>query len=146
MDDKPSVYFFSEGISFTIPNKRILRKWIFDCIKSESKITGIINLIICNDDFMHTINLEYLKHDSLTDIITFNNNDGNIINADIFISHERARENAKQFGIKKSNEIHRLIIHGILHLLGYDDKKAEQKRIMSAKEDYYLSLLPTKLL
>ncbi|MFC2107504.1 rRNA maturation RNase YbeY [Bacteroidota bacterium] len=145
MNNKPSVYFFSEGINYTIPHKKIIREWIYNCIQAESKKQGNINLIFCNDNYLHKLNLEYLNHNTLTDIITFNNSEGDIINADIFISHERAAENAKKFRLKKSTEIYRLIIHGILHLIGYNDKVAEEKQSMSAKEDYYLSLLPINL-
>lgn len=142
MENKPSVYFFSEGIKYVIPKKKTIRDWIFSSIISENKSPGTINIIFCDDQYLHKINLDYLKHDYLTDIITFNNNDGDIISADIFISIDRAEENARKYKVKKISEIHRLIIHGILHLLGYDDKTPGEKQLMSEREDYYLSLLP----
>jgi len=121
----------------------MIRAWILSCIEHEGKQAGIINFIFCDDDYLLPINQSYLHHDTLTDTITFNYSDqDNKIQGDIFISIERARENARIFKVSSSEEVHRLIIHGILHLSGYDDKDPGGKTLMSEKEDYYLSLLP----
>ncbi|MBE9491551.1 MAG: rRNA maturation RNase YbeY [Bacteroidetes bacterium] len=139
---KPVINFFSENIPFTLKGKRKLRSWIFSAIANEEKIPGLINIIFCDDKFLLPINKNYLHHDTLTDIITFNfSEEDDKIYGDIYISIERARENARLFKVSFSDELHRLLIHGILHLAGYDDKSPEEKDTMSKKEDYYLSLL-----
>ena len=140
---KPAIHFFSENIPFVLKGKRMVRCWLMDCIAREEKQAGILNFIFCDDAFLLPINRSYLHHDTLTDIITFDYTDQEgRVQGDIYISVERARENAKKFDVSAHNEIRRLIIHGVLHLCGYDDKDPADKRLMSEKEDYYLSLLP----
>ncbi|MGZ3836667.1 MAG: rRNA maturation RNase YbeY, partial [Mucilaginibacter sp.] len=100
-----------------------------------------LNYIFCSDQYLLQINQQYLDHDTYTDIVTFDNSDiAKVIVGDIFISIDRIRENAAKFNTGEVNELHRVIIHGALHLLGYTDKKADSKKTMTAKEDHYLSL------
>jgi rRNA maturation RNase YbeY len=108
----------------------------------EGKNPGTINIVLTNDNYLQGLNIKYLGHNTYTDIITFDYVEKETINGDIFISLERVKENAQELGVSFKNEIHRVIIHGILHLLGYKDKTKLQKQDMRAKEDYYLSLLP----
>lgn len=104
---------------------------------------GSINFIFCSDEYLFQLNQKYLKHDTYTDIITFDSSvEETEISGDIFISLERVKENSKQFSGSFVKELHRVMIHGILHLLGYKDKSPKDKEAMSGKEDYYLSLLP----
>lgn len=144
------INFHSEGISFLLKNKTRLRSWIKDVLREEKKTPGRINFIFCNDSYLHKLNTDYLQHDTLTDIITFDysqlkNEDispgNNIVSGDIFISIERVKENASKFETTFENELHRVMIHGILHLSGYSDKTSPAKQLMTQKEDFYLYLL-----
>jgi len=100
-----------------------------------------LNYIFCSDTYLHKINLEYLKHDTLTDIITFDYSEKKQISGDIFISIDRIKENAPKFNQSTDIELNRVLIHGVLHLLGYKDKTPKEKETMRAKEDFYLTLL-----
>lgn len=135
------VNFFAEGIRFHLPGRALLRKWILDVLKQEGAEAGEINYIFCNDDYLHGINLEYLGHDTLTDIVTFDLGEDENITADIFVSVERVKENARELGTGFEDELRRVMVHGILHLLGYEDKTATSKKKMRAKEDECLKLL-----
>lgn len=138
-----AILFFTEEITFTLRDKNKLREWIYASAGLEKKTIGSINFIFCNDAFLHDLNVRYLGHDTLTDIITFDyTEETNSLSGDIFISIERVRENAKHFGSTFVSELHRVMIHGILHLAGYKDKSDGEKAAMRAKEDYYLSLQP----
>ncbi len=138
-----SILFFSEGIKFILREKKRLRIWLNASIANEEKSYGSINFIFCSDDFLHQMNKEHLDHDTLTDIITFDFSETpHNISGDIYISIDRVKENAKQFNVSFVDELHRVMIHGILHLSGYKDKTKKQSLTMRAKEDYYLSLLP----
>lgn len=140
------ILFFSEEISFTPRNKKILRSWINASIELENKLSGSINYIFCSDNYLHNINIKYLNHNTLTDIITFNtSSDENVISSDIYLSIDRIKENAKQYKVTFVNELHRVMIHGILHLVGYNDKTDSEKNTMRSKEDYYLTLLSKSL-
>lgn len=137
----PSVNFFNEDVVFTLKNKIKVKDWIKSTIKAESYTLQELNYIFCSDQYLLQINQQYLDHDTYTDIITFDNSDKHqIITGDIFISIERIRENALKFNSGLENELHRVIIHGALHLLGYQDKKADSKKLMTQKEDHYLGL------
>ena len=117
-----------------------LRLWIRETITSEGFRSGEISFIFCGDNYLHQINKEYLRHDTYTDIITFDNSDEEgTISGDIFISVERVEENALGFQVSSTDELHRVIIHGILHLCGYLDKKPADKKQMTEKENYYLN-------
>ena len=132
---------FHYEINFSLKNKVSISKWIDHTIRTENKITGDINYIFCSDDYLLARNIKYLKHDSLTDIITFNYCEGNKINCDIMISIDRVKENSSIFETSFLEELYRVMIHGILHLVGYDDKTEKEKNIMRKKEDFYLKKL-----
>lgn len=138
-----AIYFFVEEVNFILRDKNRIREWILNIILSNSYTLGQINYIFCSDNFLLQTNVKYLKHDTFTDIITFDTSENsNEISGDIFISIERVKENAKSYRVSFTNELHRVMIHGILHLLGYNDNTNDEKVIMREKEDYYLSLLP----
>jgi len=133
--------FFSEEITFRLRDKKKLRKWIMKTIQNEGGEYETINFIFTSDSYLHKINVDYLQHDTYTDIITFEYNEGDLpIISDIYISIDRCKENAKTYSIRLRDEIHRIIIHGVLHLLSYKDKTKKDKELMTSKEDYYLSL------
>jgi len=135
-----TINFFSEDIPFTLKKKIAIRKWIKDTILAEGFKPGEISFILCSDEYLHKINVEYLDHDTYTDIITFDTSDKHqSISGDIFISIDRIRENARTFNVNEGDELHRVIIHGILHLCGYLDKKPADKQLMTQKENEYLS-------
>ncbi len=125
------IQFFTEQTKFTLK----VREWLIYLIRKEKKLLGEINIIFCSDEYLLKLNEQYLNHDTFTDIITFDFVDGKIISGDIFISIDRMKENAKLFHVEQSNEIRRLIVHGVLHLLGYKDKSAKDKKNMTAQEE-----------
>lgn len=135
-----SILFFNEDIDYTPKGKINLRKWIEGTIKAEGfKRIGELNFIFCSDAYLLEINKQYLDHDTYTDIVTFDSSEEeDLIAGDIFISVERIAENAARFGVTEKDELHRVIIHGVLHLCGYYDKKSEDKKLMTEKENYYL--------
>ncbi|RAW03167.1 rRNA maturation RNase YbeY [Pseudochryseolinea flava] len=137
----PSIKYFAEDIVFKLPHPRKTTTWIKEVIGQEGFSLGEVNFIFCSDKHLHTINVEYLDHDTYTDIITFDNSEEkNLIEGDIFISIDRIRENAILFQNEFDRELHRVIIHGVLHLLGYTDKTKAKKKVMTNKEDECLSL------
>lgn len=115
-------------------------RWISESIQTENHNEEEVNYIFCSDAYLQKLNVKHLSHNTLTDIITFDYNLGRAISADIFISIERIDENANKFGVTFNDELHRVMIHGILHLCGYNDKTEDGKKLMRKKEDYYLSL------
>lgn len=137
----PAVHFFYEDVEFRLRTTRHTKFWIKKVINSEKRKLGELNYIFCSDPFLAQLNTQYLKHNTYTDIITFDSNDGNdFIQGDIYISVDRVRENALKFKTDFPQELHRVIIHGILHLIGYSDKSRQAKNEMRKKEDAYLSL------
>jgi len=136
----PAISFFEEDISFTLKDKAKVRQWVTDTIIAEGFKLKELNYIFCSDAYLLEINQQYLDHDTYTDIVTFDNSEeeGKIV-SDIFISIERIRENAIKFNVTETTELHRIIIHGALHLLGYKDKSPADKQKMTQKEDFYLS-------
>ncbi|HWD90311.1 MAG TPA: rRNA maturation RNase YbeY [Mucilaginibacter sp.] len=137
----PSVNFFEEDIRFDLKNKNKVKAWVKATIAAEGYKLQELNYIFCSDAYLLQINQQYLDHDTYTDIITFDNSEKEkVIAGDIFISIDRIRENAEKFGAGETNELHRVLIHGALHLLGYTDKIAADKQLMTAKEDYYLGI------
>jgi len=140
---KSTILFFTEESDFIIRDKKKLRSWIYASIVQEKMNIGSINFIFCSDAYLHDLNIKYLNHDSYTDIITFDNSENpRFLSGDIFISIERVKENSKRFQVSFVNELHRVMIHGLLHLIGYKDKTRDEKMAMRAKEDYCLSLQP----
>ena len=133
------VNFFIEDISFTLKEKIHLRSWVKQTIISEGKKLKELNFIFCSDSYLLEINKQYLNHDTLTDIVTFDNSESyGSISGDVFISVDRIRENAAKFKATERDELHRVMIHGTLHLLGFKDKTTAQKALMTSKEDQYL--------
>lgn len=116
--------------------------WIQKAIQKEAFILGKLQYTFLNDEDLHKINVQYLNHDTFTDIITFDYGRGKYIFSEIYISLDRVEENAFKNQVDFKLELHRIFIHGLLHLLGYNDKSPNEKTIMTSKEDYYLSLLP----
>ncbi|HAQ65063.1 MAG TPA: rRNA maturation RNase YbeY [Bacteroidales bacterium] len=107
-------------------------------IENEMKLPGSVNFIFVSDEVLLKMNVQYLSHDSMTDVITFDYTEGSLISGDIFISIPRVRENAVTFAVPFIDELHRVMIHGVLHLMGYKDKTKSAKAIMSEKENFYL--------
>jgi rRNA maturation RNase YbeY len=126
---------------FKLDSEADLNSWISSVIKAESFTEGEISFIFCDDQYLLKLNREFLDHDTLTDIISFDNSIGKILHGDIYISVDRARENANEFGVSFMNEIQRLMVHGILHYCGYKDRKPDDAAIMREKEDFYLERL-----
>ena len=137
----PAVEYFAQDVPFKIPAARKTTAWIREVIRLESRQLEHLNFIFCSDQYLLEVNRRYLKHDSYTDIITFDNSDApDTLEGDIFISVERVGENASERRLRFEDELHRVLIHGVLHLIGYSDKSPRQKSTMRKKEDAYLSL------
>ncbi|HEY9047339.1 MAG TPA: rRNA maturation RNase YbeY [Ohtaekwangia sp.] len=135
------VRFFTEDTKFKLPHPVKTSRWIKNTILKEKKKPGNLNFIFCSDDYLREINIQYLNHKTYTDIVTFDSSEEkNLIEGDIFISIDRVKENSEKFSRPFDEEIHRVIIHGVLHLIGYTDKTAQKKTVMRRKEDSYLSL------
>jgi len=134
------IAFHSENI-FTLENQEKTSNWLEKSIFAEGFEIGEINYIFCDDVYLLKLNVEFLNHDTLTDIISFDNTLGKEISGDIFISVERVQENAMLFKDSFENELHRVLVHGILHFMGYKDKTAEEKKLMRNKENEYLNNL-----
>lgn len=138
-----SYIFFNDNTqTLNIDELNALRPWIILTAKQEDYSIDELGFSFVNDQELHKINLEFLNHDTYTDIITFDYSTDDAIAGEIYISLDRVNENAEQFQQNAKHEIRRIIIHGVLHLLGYKDKNPEDKTQMTSKEDYYLSLLP----
>ncbi len=139
------INFFSEEIDFELENEEKTSSWLQKIANKEGFVVSAINYIFCDDQYLHKINLEYLNHDTYTDIITFDNSDENtkeqVLEGDIFISVERVKENSKELNTTFEQEIHRVMVHGLLHLTGNDDHSEEDKAAMRSKEDKALELL-----
>ena len=137
----PEINFHYEDVSIPFFNEEEARKWIESVISEESSLPGAITYVFCTDSYLYKINKRYLKHETLTDIITFDySEEFDSLSGDIFISYERVLDNAGLNNQLPEQELHRVMIHGILHLLGYDDHTDQEKALMREKENYYLSL------
>lgn len=134
------VSFHFEETPFRFRKKTLTRSWIRLVAESEIRRTGDIAVIFCSDNYILDINRRYLGHDYFTDIITFDYCEGDRISGDLFISVDSVRENAHEYGNEFDDELNRVIVHGILHLIGYDDHTEEDIKVMREKENYYLSL------
>lgn len=126
---------FNYETDFTLSNEAHYEEWISRVIVSEGFDEGEINYIFCDDEYLHKINVDYLDHDTLTDIISFDYTEGNLLQGDIFVSIERVKENASDFNVPFEDEIKRVLSHGILHYCGYKDKSPEDELLMRSKED-----------
>lgn len=134
------VSFFNQSISFKLKDKTKLKQWIKTITEKEKHKLGQINYIFCTDDELLEINIRHLNHKTLTDIITFDYTEGKTIHSDIYISIERVEENSRKFKTTFENELHRVMIHGILHLCGYKDKTKADADLMRKKENGALKL------
>ncbi len=134
------VRYYCEDVKFLFKNKIANNRWLKMVAGSEIKTLGDISIIFCSDNYILDVNIRYLHHDYFTDVITFDYCEGNKLSGDLFISIDSVRENSIEFGTEFDEELHRVIVHGLLHLIGYDDHTPEDQKIMRAKEDYYLSL------
>ena len=135
------VSYFFENTDFKLKGKTRIKQWLKLVAESEIFTLGNVSVIFCSDNYILDINQRYLQHDYFTDIITFDYTEGTKISGDLFISVDSVRENSIEYGTEFEDELHRVIVHGILHLIGYDDDSEEDIKVMRAKEDYYLSLL-----
>ena len=134
------VTYFSEDTSFIFKEKRLTNRWLKLVAESEIRRLGEIAIIFCSDNYILDVNLKYLQHDYYTDIITFDYCEGDRLSGDLFISVDSVRENASTYGTEFADELNRVIVHGLLHLIGYDDHSEEDIAVMRSKENYYLSL------
>ncbi|WP_372794602.1 rRNA maturation RNase YbeY [Lutibacter sp.] len=132
---------FNYETNFKLTNEEAIQKWISECIETRGFTEGELNYIFCDDEYLLKLNVEFLEHDTLTDIISFDYTLGKLISGDIFISVERVQENANIFSQTFDNELNRVIIHGVLHYMGYKDKTDEAKAEMRSEEEKCLALL-----
>ncbi|MBE2247025.1 MAG: rRNA maturation RNase YbeY [Candidatus Competibacteraceae bacterium] len=134
------IQFFSFQSNYVLKNKKKISKWVEECVISEGKRIAELSIILCSDEYLRTLNAAHLSHDYYTDILTFDFSDGlPEIKAELYVSTDRVRENAAQYHVSMANEMCRVIIHGVLHLCGYDDKTQEQKEAMRNAEERCLS-------
>lgn len=134
------INYFYEDTNFIFKGKLLNNKWLRLVAESEIRKIGDVNIIFCSDNYILNVNQQYLQHDYFTDIITFDYCEGEKLSGDLFISVDSVRENAVEYGTEFKEELNRVIVHGILHLIGYDDHSDEDIKVMRQKEDYYLSL------
>jgi probable rRNA maturation factor len=136
-----SIHFFSQDIRFKLKNPRKVTFWIKRVVEKESSSIQEINYVFCSDLYLLNLNRGFLKHNTLTDIITFDNSEGRAsLEGEIYISIDRVKENAEKYNVPFDEELSRVMIHGVLHLLGYKDKKPSEKALMRKKEEACLSL------
>lgn len=133
--------FYNYETAFSLENGEELSEWIAEVISIEGCELIEINYIFCDDDYLLKLNVEFLKHDTLTDIISFDYSVGKSIHGDIYISIERIEDNASEFGVTFAEELHRVMVHGVLHYCGYKDKSETESKMMREKENHYLELL-----
>ena len=131
---------FNYETSFELQDETRYENWLSEVIESEKKTEGEINYIFCDDAYLLEKNIEFLDHDTLTDIISFDYTMGNLLSGDIFISVERVRENAQEYNVPFDEELRRVMAHGILHYCGYKDKTEEDSTVMRVKEDEKIAL------
>lgn len=130
--------FNFEDIEFDLPDKKRLVRWITSAVKNEGRTLGNVSYIFCSDEYLWSMNKEYLNHDYYTDIITFDYVKNNVISGDLFVSYDRIKDNAEKFNVLRETELLRVMIHGVLHLVGYDDITDELEKEIHQREDYYL--------
>jgi rRNA maturation RNase YbeY len=141
VNNNSNIRFFYQSGSFSFPNRELLKNFLIRLLRSEQQKVEEIRIVFCTDEEVLRINRQFLNHNYFTDIITFNlSNSRQPINADIYISIDRVRDNARQLGVSFKEELHRVIFHGILHLCGYNDKSSQQIKKMREREDHYLRL------
>ena len=141
-----AISYYEEGVKAPVKKKRIVTEWIKEVAASYDKKVGEISYIFCSDEKILEVNRQYLQHDYYTDIISFDYTEGNKISGDLFISLDTVRTNAEKFGFTYTEELHRTIIHGVLHLCGIDDKGPGEREIMETNENKALALLSEEVL
>ncbi|MDR0419755.1 MAG: rRNA maturation RNase YbeY [Prevotellaceae bacterium] len=132
------INFFSEDIRYTLRHKKKLRGWIIAIVKNEEMSLNCLNFIFCSDPYLLSINQQYLHHNYFTDVITFDYSEGSVISGDIFISIDTVKSNAVEYEVPFTNELHRVMVHGVLHLCGYKDNTDIGRIEMKGREDFYL--------
>lgn len=135
---------YNYELDFGLENEELFSEWIERVIQSEGKILGEISYIFCDDDYLLDINQQYLQHDTLTDIISFDYTEGDVISGDIFISVDRVQDNADDFNTTFIEELKRVMIHGVLHYCGYKDKSESDEILMRTKEDEKIKMFHVK--
>ena len=134
------ISYYTQDTDFVFKGKSFNNKWLKMVAESEIRRIGAVSIIFCSDREILDVNMKYLQHDYFTDIITFDYCEGDRLSGDLFISVDSVRENAVFYGVEFADELNRVMVHGILHLIGYDDHTLEEQKVMREKEDYYLSL------
>ena len=139
-----SIKIYYDNTGFRIRNWRKVTRILHEVIAKEGKISGDLDFIITNDEDLRKINVQFLEHDYYTDVITFNYNENKLIKGEVYISLDSVKENAMNYNVSLNEEIKRVIIHGVLHLVGFDDKTEELREEMRSQEDYWLEMLRSK--
>ena len=139
-----SISFHNEGVTVKTPSKRVLKAWIKEFVSNHGKKVGELAFVFCSDEKILEVNQNFLQHNYYTDIITFDYCEGDVVSGDIFISVERVKENAIHHEVEYNEELLRVLAHGILHLIGFQDKSPKKKKEMTQNEDLCISLFLTK--
>jgi rRNA maturation RNase YbeY len=134
------IRYFQEDIRFELKQKMLNNRWLKMVAGSEMRRLGAINIIFCSDNYILDVNMKYLQHDYFTDIITFDYCEKDVLSGDLFISIDSVRENAQFYGTEFADELNRVMVHGVLHLIGYDDHSDADIAVMRQKENYYLEM------
>ena len=134
------IRYFQEDIRFELKQKMLNNRWLKMVAGSEMRRLGAINIIFCSDNYILDVNMKYLQHDYFTDIITFDYCEKDVLSGDLFISIDSVRENAQFYGTEFADELNRVMVHGLLHLIGYDDHSEADIAVMRQKENYYLGM------
>ena len=134
------IEFYSQNDDFKVENPQALSLWISETILQENYELGELTYVFCDDEYLHKLNMQFLNHDTLTDIISFDNSLGKQIHGEIYISTERVQENAIAYGVSFQEELHRVVIHGVLHFCGYKDKSEQEQEMMTRMENKALAL------
>ena len=134
------ISYYTEDIKFVLKGKMLNNRWLKMVVESEIKKMGDLSIIFCSDNYILDVNMRYLQHDYFTDIITFDYCEGDVVSGDLFISIDSVRENALFYGVTFEDELDRVMVHGVLHLLGYDDHTPEETAVMREKENYYVNI------
>ncbi len=134
------IHFLEEDRKEQSLKRPVAKKWLLEVVRTEGKKPGVINYIFCSDDFLVKVNMEFLKRDYFTDVISFDYSENDVISGDIMISLDRVTENAVIMGVSYLDELNRIMVHGLLHLIGYEDSTKELKAVMTAREDLYLGM------
>ena len=137
------IFFHVEDVPFPLSDESATTLWLSGVIEAEGRQPGEVSMIFCSDSYLHEMNVQYLDHDTLTDVITFPYSD-QFVAGDIFISIDRVKDNASDLNVPMMQELHRVMVHGVLHLMGYEDDTPEKKALMREKEDHYLATLSSR--